>query len=988
MKQIARNLVGVLAALGGMCLAAGCGGSSESPAFVQAINEGVGHMGQFNYGPAVDAFQKALSLQPRSVEAKVNLAVAYFNRNKDKEDDAATAARLLDEALSSDPSHLRALYYRGIVYQNEGEAEKAIPCFERVVEARPGDGAAWFFLGLCKNRIGEPCEAELQKALERKPNLVSAHYLLFQILKRAEPEKAEIHLRRFEELRQSPTGETVQVPQYDQMGELALVRPLPRVPSATGRTYTPLAAKTLLENLAPPAAGGLPLGGGAAGDMDGDGRADLIVAAAGDGGSGTVRWLRALEGGALEDATKGSALESIQGALACSLGDWDNDGRLDLFVACAGENRLLRGTEEGPLEDVTDAAGAAGGDAISVSAVFLDADHDADLDIFVCNTTAPGGSSPVPNQLLRNNADGTFTDIAEPAGVACPEDLCVLLAAGDIDGDRDTDLVILRAGAPARIFLNELEGRYREAGSVPEDLRGDLGGVLQDLDGDENLDLLLLSGEKPPARLFLGDGLGGFRSSESFASTAAAAGEPSFAAVRIADLDLDCDLDIALFGKAGHVLLNDGEGRFALWADTWPASEIQPLAGVELLDWTGDGAADLLRWRGGEAALLEVVPGSVQPPSTWMKVKPTGERVVDPRMRSPASGYGTRISVRAGRLGLSVSYFGLWGGASQSSLPVTVGLAGAGKADYVSFLWTDGVGQSELGLLAGEVHDVAENQRKISSCPVLFAWNGRRFAFVSDFAGVGGLGYFVGPGEYASPQVLEHVKIEPDALQPRDGLYELRVTEPMEETAYVDRLELRAIDHPRGILVYPDERLALTGPPPTQRLLVVDRPIFPLRATGPGGVDATESLLRVDRRYAYAPPLDRRFHGFCRRHALELDFGDRLAGIPRDAPLFLFLHGYLEYPYSQTNFAASQAGLAWEPLRIDRLGPGGEWTTIEADAGAFGGMGRMITVDLSGKLAGETCRLRLVTNLEIFFDQIFAAADRGTEGVAVRTAPL
>ena len=132
---------------------------------------------------------------------------------------------------------------------------------------------------------------------------------------------------------------------------------------------------------------------------------------------------------------------------------------------------------------------------------------------------------------------------------------------------------------------------------------------------------------------------------------------------------------------------------------------------------------------------------------------------------------------------------------TNPSLPVVFGLGGVPQADYVDFQWPDGVAQTELSLAAGQSHQVAEIQRKISSCPVLFAWNGTRFEFITDFAGVGGLGYFSAPGVSAPPQVLEHVKIEPGQLRARDGRYELRVTEPMEETAYIDRLELLAVDH-------------------------------------------------------------------------------------------------------------------------------------------------------------------------------------------------
>jgi hypothetical protein len=155
-------------------------------------------------------------------------------------------------------------------------------------------------------------------------------------------------------------------------------------------------------------------------------------------------------------------------------------------------------------------------------------------------------------------------------------------------------------------------------------------------------------------------------------------------------------------------------------------------------------------------------------------------------------------------------------------LPLVFGLDGVRQADYVALLWPDGVTQCERDLAAGRLHRLQETDRRISSCPVLFAWNGQRFEFVSDFAGVGGLGYLAAPGQYAQPQVCEYVKIEPGQLAERDGAYELRVCEPMEEVAYMDRLELLAVDHPAAQAVHPDERLVITGPPPTHRLLCLD----------------------------------------------------------------------------------------------------------------------------------------------------------------------
>jgi hypothetical protein len=232
------------------------------------------------------------------------------------------------------------------------------------------------------------------------------------------------------------------------------------------------------------------------------------------------------------------------------------------------------------------------------------------------------------------------------------------------------------------------------------------------------------------------------------------------------------------------------------------------------------------------------------------------------------------------------------------------------------------------------------------------------------------------------------VKIESDQLRPRDGAYELRVTEPMEEAAYIDKLQLLVVDHPRSVAVFPDERLAISGQPPTHELLVAERALFAVSAFTSSGVDCAESLRTVDRSYAYKPVLDRRFVGFCKPHSLELDLAQQLDGVSARDRLFLFIKGYLEYPYSQTVYAASQSRLGWEPIRIECQRPDGSWQTVVADAGAPGGMGRMMTVDLSGVLPAGARKLRLTTNLEVYYDQIFLSPLAPRDGVRIYEAAL
>jgi hypothetical protein len=945
------------------------------------MNRGVSAMGQYLYEDAVQAFEEVLAATPDLTEAKLDLAIALFNRNRKEDLDAA--GKVLASVLEREPQNLRALYFQAIVLQHIGKAEAAIPGLEAVVRGRPDDGAAWYLLALCKQRAGQAAEAEYLRAVEHRPYLYSAYYQLYQAAMRSGQEaRAREYLDRFKALRESPLGESIELPQYNQMGELALARPLPAAtPNPIARSQYRLRPPEVLFT-APEAAthspnsGGWPLDGIAVGDLDRDGRLDLVATL-----GHRALFLRQTEPGRFTEATAASGFGSATGVAAVAIGDWDNDEVPDLFLAGDGGGQLFKGKGEGTFSNVTTAAGMIAATDPSRSALFLDADHDGDLDLFVAGA---GG-----NRLWNNNGNGVFTNIATAAGLATDPHGAMLVLPGDVDRDRDLDLVLLPADGPGQLLINELLGHYRTADLHGLEIRGDAGGVLQDLNGDGALDLLLLGGQPRQLALLLGDGHGQFQPDGAFASAAKAlASWGDLRGIRVADMDLDGDLDVLVCGTEVHLLLNDGRGRFVMRSQLWKPSTGQRLAGIECLDLNGDFVPDLVVTEIGAASRVTVAWGELNPPSTALALRPTGVRSRDGRTRSPASGYGVLLTARSGLHETRRLFVGQTGGANQSLTPVVFGLAGIGKADYVDLLWPDGVAQAEVALAAGQTHTVAELQRKVSSCPVLFAWNGSRFGFVTDFAGVGGLGYFVAPGVSATPQVLEHVKIEADQLCARAGKYELRVTEPMEEAAYVDRLELLAIDHEAGVEVFPDERLAIGGPVPTHELLVVEAPIYPVHATDSAQHECAGALIRTDRLYAYEPVLDRRYVGFCPPHTLELDFGDALAPLATTDRLFLFVNGFIEYPYSQTVYAAGQSGVGWEPIRVDRQNRDGRWETVVPDAGAPGGMARTMTIDLTGQIAPETRRLRLTTNLEIGYDRIFVARVQSPERATVRTVPL
>ena len=107
-------------------------------------------------------------------------------------------------------------------------------------------------------------------------------------------------------------------------------------------------------------------------------------------------------------------------------------------------------------------------------------------------------------------------------------------------------------------------------------------------------------------------------------------------------------------------------------------------------------------------------------------------------------------------------------------------------------IWVSGIVQTETEMGAsaepGRRAALAVNEldRKPSSCPYLYAWNGQRFEFLTDFLGAGEMGYYEAPGVRSQPDLIEYVRIAPGRLRAKDGRYELRVTNELEEVLYLD----------------------------------------------------------------------------------------------------------------------------------------------------------------------------------------------------------
>jgi tetratricopeptide (TPR) repeat protein len=771
-------------------------------------------------------------------------------------------------------------------------------------------------------------------------------------------------------------------------------------------------------------------------DVNGDGRLDLFLAAAVVGPSGVRDALLLNQGdGRFEDATAAFGLPMDHASLGVAAADFDADRHIDLFLTGVGNNRLFRNRDGKKYEDVSSSLRPLGPPAVSLTARWLDLDQDGDLDLYVVNycvaayapkafaesTSPPQG---VANWVYRNDGQPepipsspapawaplavAWNNVRAKAGLSIalnpwttPQALSGRVAAHtgiaalDIDGDRDLDLVTIADAAAPVAILNDRLGQFHEFEVTDFAASRRASGLLvTDLDADGRPDLVVPSAQ---------DRLTAWRNTteRKKASETKVAFEPwpvtsvNWRTASAIDLDLDGLPDLlglpAPATKPAQLPIpvwarNEG---MRLTAENLPIHlESSGFDAASAVDLVGDPLLDLLVVRWGEPPALAANLGNGQ---NWLALHPGGHWRVKPElMRSNSHGIGARVLVEG--LGLHVVYDHTTpeSGLGQSICPIVVGLGNKKSAELVHILWPDGVMQCEFITGTNKKIDLAENNRKTGSCPVLFTWNGRRFVCIGDFLGGGGLGYLVAPGVYSQPDRDESVAISGEQLQPEQGVFRLSVTEPMDEVAYLDQLQLDVVDRPSDVSAAPDERFAPSGPRPTGKIMAWRTAIEPVHATDLGGRDMTETLRNWDRRTVDTFRKLGGLIGYAEDHGIILDFGERLSRFHPADRLVLCLAGWVEYPYSQTNYAAATAGITLKPPTIERRRDDGSWQVIEPHAGYPAGLPRLATLDLTGKLNGPRCVLRIKTNMECYYDQAFIALrDRAAEtSLQVATLPV
>ena len=176
------------------------------------------------------------------------------------------------------------------------------------------------------------------------------------------------------------------------------------------------------------------------------------------------------------------------------------------------------------------------------------------------------------------------------------------------------------------------------------------------------------------------------------------------------------------------------------------------------------------------------------------------------------TGFGTKVEVFSNGLWQKFEVAGGAGYLSQGPPEILAGLGKNTNADIVRMLWPTGVLQDEIDVAVNKPVSFMELDRRGSSCPTLFAWNGEKYEFITDVIGAGVIGHWISPTAKNTPDPDEWVKIDGSKLRAKDGYMSVRFGEPMEEVNYIDQLRMVAVDHPAAIDVYPDERF-LDDPP-------------------------------------------------------------------------------------------------------------------------------------------------------------------------------
>jgi tetratricopeptide (TPR) repeat protein len=930
-------------------------------------NEGIA---KYESGIALDdamkAFERAYGKSQQAADA-FNVAVVYFKKN-----DAANAKKWLGLALQADPNFPNAHYLSGSLARTEGDNAAAKTSWEKARELAPDDGYTYYQLALLAQAEHKDQEflQSLVKALGLEPDNAAALYQMYRYYQTSgNKELAEQTLAKFNALKnqekfsrrekQKDPGKLAQPVLPTNTGgfaalevqpTFAITEAKPGCKALAADHYTVLDNGAASEALALACADGkllrtdpskpegfLPLGKLPAGTrdirlewFDEKGPRGLAL---GKTGLSLDKNLAGEEGG-----DYGKLLAGVAAPVA--LADLDSDGDVDIVF---GGNKTPL-TNAGKLQFVQE------------NALYKTSPLPGQLDKAKAVAVADMQRDGLPDLLILRN-DALVVVVGSPSGhkeaVRLPVPATAQgVVAGDFSNDGKLDVAVLLPDAVR--FIWNLDVRAEAKSAVTQNVKLGFGGAklakAMDYNNDGLLDLLALAADGQAA-ILRNQGGRGFTVQNPSPPAPLPAGERGATAPlpqATAPLASGREKRGAGVGERGHWPKPAANGR--LLAVDFDKDGLEDLAYV-----TSDGSLALARnATAGAGHSIALFANGV---------------------RAAPSGLMTQLEIRRGG---DYAYRQSQGGVQH---------IGIGQSSYVEILrleWTNGFIENKLKIDAKPIPYIFKESERISgSCPSLFVWNGEKFEYLTDTFISGPMGVPFDRGVYFPVRDREFLAIPADKAKLRDGKLDIRFTEELHESVFIDRASLKIVDHPIGTEIFPHSRLAPpdANGPPVEAFYTAGNLVAPARAQGSDGSDLTETLANTDKVYAdyFARTQN---PGFAESHWVDLDLPESVDPASVDA---LLATGWFFYFESTSMIAQAQSNgpqLPWPTLQqfVD-----GAWQAIGV-VGIPTGKGKTAVMPLQGGLKSR--HLRISSGISLYWDRIAFSLNNGTSPAQTQDAPL
>ena len=656
---------------------------------------------QQRFSDSTTALTNALEVNPDDTEARIRLGYFLGAPQQMLVPDLSASKRQFEKVLELEPNNLEAMLQLGLAEFRLGEADKAAKRFENIIQNYRRHSGAYYYLGVYHLRHGnlEKAVTNFKESLRLKPRDPETLWNLWTAYSQLGGYPADLP----EEFKIKPWGGFV-------------------TPNSVGRDslFTDMAANLKMDKVD----GGR---GSAWGDYDNDGDEDIVAV-------GTYQphvLYRNNGNGTFTNVADQAGIADPRGGWGSLFADYDNDGFLDLYITRGGwsgaaENTLYHNNGDGTFTDVTHTAGVADPQS-SFCAAWADYDNDGYLDLYIADGVIGDGAA---NVLYRNNGDGTFTNIAESAGVANTGN-SLGTAWGDYDKDGYIDLHVVNFGQSNVLYRNNGDGTFTDVTSIAGmtlPVTDAFVTFFLDVDNDADLDIFIsnsgsfqafIAGQITGAAPHDGDRQVLYRNNGdgTFTDVTRESGlYHAFGAMgaNFGDIDSDGYLDIYLATGAPQMgrlerdalFRNNGDGTFTDATLALGLGNIGKGHGVTFGDVDTDGDVDIYVPVGG--AFIgdqwhNLFYQNTGTGNNWLTLKLVG-------VKSNRDGIGAKVTLRVGDSVIYREVSGGCGFGSTNSLSLEIGLGKHTKVDTLEIVWPSGQVDTHRNLSVNQKRVITEGK--------------------------------------------------------------------------------------------------------------------------------------------------------------------------------------------------------------------------------------------------------------------------------------